>query len=243
MTVSSRPISTPSPVALLLAGRRSSDVPRTSAQDITSSTGASTAADGGVGDGSELYGSSYTNRRTREADILHDIVRQTRQNFIDVATAAASTLTPTTTATASTHTAAAGSRYGGGERGEEEREEKSRMYTANLNKPPHSSSDRKEAAGTSTHLPSSLLTSSLLAAPPVVASLLSLPLPPALTSNTSAGTALADLLYAAALHAGERQWLLTQSQLVSGAVAETHIASPSKLVLAFEELQLPAHIN
>ena len=239
-------------------GSSSPDVPRTSAQDIASSGPASSADGGGagsVGDGSELYGSSYTNRRTREADILHDIVRQTRRNFIDVANnAAAAAPAPAHSepAAATTAGAAAGARYATtGERLAEEREERSRAYTAGLNKRTQLAADdrgdrdRKESgttAAAASHLSSSLLTSSLLASPPTVVSLLSMPLPSALLAfDGSANAALAELMADGSIRTRDRHWLLSQSQLVSAAVAEAHIAAnPGKLVLAFDELQLPA---
>ena len=222
------------------ASSASPDIPRTSAQDIASSgagAGVASTADGALADGSDLYGSSYTNRRTREADILHDIVRQTRSNFIDVANSNSATTATTTTTTTD-------SKYGTGERVAEEREERSRIYATNINKHTQLAADsrsdreRRAAPTTAPHLSSSLLTSSLLAAPPVVLSLLSLPLP--FTSTHASGAALADLLSAALVRAGDRHWLLSQSQLVSGAIAELQVASPAKLVLAFDELQLPA---
>jgi len=42
----------------------------------------SSQASGGSGDDG-LYGTSYTNKKTKEYDLLHDIVKQTRSNFID----------------------------------------------------------------------------------------------------------------------------------------------------------------
>ena len=69
-----------------------SDVPRTTAQEINpfpsgkdpSAVPPSTAAAAAPATDESVYGSSYTNRRTREFDLLHDIVRQTRSAFIDV---------------------------------------------------------------------------------------------------------------------------------------------------------------
>ena len=254
------------------AGSASPDIPRTSAQDIAATAAqsgnapppAATAGPGagggggGAADGSELYGSSYTNRRTREADLLHDIVRQTRSNFIDVAT---STSAAAAAAASSSSSSAAGpalrvlggaanpgGRYGSGERLTEEREERSRTYTANLDKHTAAASGATAAAADrldrdgkkdTTHLSSSLLTSSLLAAPLVAVSVLSLPLPLSLPSHTTS-TAVSDLLSTASLRAADRRWLLTRAQLVSETVADLHVTSSGKLVLAFDELQLPA---
>jgi len=66
------------------------DVPRTTAQEIAPASNdaadASTVNAGGdAGTDEAVYGSSYTNRRTKELDLLHDIVRHTRGAFIDVA--------------------------------------------------------------------------------------------------------------------------------------------------------------
>ena len=228
------------------AGSASPDIPRTSAQDITLGLGgaSSTAASGAAaaaaaGDGSELYGSSYTNRRTREVDLLHDIVRQTRSNFIDVATSASSAQLSSSAAASS----AAASPPPTGKQSTE-REERSRVYATNINKitqPTTDRADREKAtagAAVTSHLSSSLLTSSLLAAPPVVVSLLALPLP--LSATASSGSSLAELLSAAALRPSDRRWLLSRAQQVSEAITEAHIATPSRLVLAFEELQQPA---
>jgi len=59
------------------------EVPRTTAKEIA---GGQSAATTGSRDGNEevVYGSSYTNRKNKEYDLLHDIVKQTKSSFIDV---------------------------------------------------------------------------------------------------------------------------------------------------------------
>jgi hypothetical protein len=54
------------------------DVPRSQVREIAPTRGEEKS----IGD---AYGTSYTNRKTKEYDLLQDIVKQTRQNFIDVA--------------------------------------------------------------------------------------------------------------------------------------------------------------
>jgi len=58
--------------------RDAQGIPRSLARDQPLGTSYKSDGDGGV------YGTSYTNRKTREYDLLNDIVKQTRGAFIDV---------------------------------------------------------------------------------------------------------------------------------------------------------------
>ena len=168
-----------------------------------------------------MYGSSYTQRRTREFDLLHDIVRQTRSAFIDV------TRRPQPQADIAEDDGA-------------DRTERSVVYSKQLRQQQQQLTAAAIAAtvapvagaATAASSSSSLLSSSLLSAHPLIPSLFSLPAVPA---NSSAASALAAVK-AAGPSAAEHDWLRHRALQLSEAMAALELPDTGRIVLSFDEL-------
>ena len=172
----------------------------------------------GAGDGDAVYGSSYTGRRTRELELLHDIVRQTRGAFIDVSRRQQ-------TADVAEDGAERSERSGAYSRQIRQQQQQQQQQTAAA----VPSSALAAAAASSSLLPSS---SSLLSAHPVIPSPFSLPAAPASSSVASALAAVK----AAGLTAADRDWLRRRAGELTRAMEALQLPDAGTIVLSFDQL-------
>jgi hypothetical protein len=215
----------PSAAAPIAAGNAAFTIPRTTAQEIVhtpaklgadgsaalAAGGGGATAGGGAADGDAVYSSSYTQRRTREFDLLHDIVRQTRSAFIDVTRRQQADIAEE----------------------EAERSERSVIYNKQIKQQQQTlQSAAATAPPVAAAVSSSLLASSLLSAHSLIPSLFSLPLAPA---NSSVASAVAAVK-AAGLSAADREWLRRRATEMSEAIGQLELPDTGRIVLSFDEL-------
>ena len=197
------------------------DVPRTVAQEIGGTTeagaggrgaeggGAEAGGAGGAGDDSAVYGSSYTNRRSKEFDLLHDIVRQTRSAFIDIAQ--------------KPHAIH-----------EEDAQERSTLYTRHIALQQTQTQTQGQGGGVAVTGGaaavgggSSLLAAHLLSAGPLVPSVFHVPSEGGVEWLTVSGGRLG---------AEERRWVVQVAAEMTAAIEGAALKDTGRIVLAFDDL-------
>ena len=191
------------------------DIPRTTAQEIVSASKAqalpSPSTTHPPDDSGAVYGSSYTNRRSREFDLLHDIVKQTRNAFIDVGVKAA-----------------------GGGIDEEDLAERSMLYTRQLQL--MGSGAGEVAAPTGGIGAAAGMAGVVLGGSTLAGGGMGVPSMFALPTAGSGGVSVEDVVRSGGVTVSEREWLNAVAKQVTAAVDSVRLRDTGKLVLSFEEL-------